>query len=425
MRILALLLFLMPVAAIADPAGIQLNLDRVSVVELANLVYGDILKENYVLDPQLIQKNDQVTVHFQTAYDKAKLSAFMVNLLSGIGITVDKKQGYTFLRSSDSEEGEELFFYRPRYRSVSYILDLAGTLFKSGRFSLQRSGISSSSALPSGAALPSSSMSSSSSTVPKAVETGTNAYSLIDKQQDAFIFRGPPSDVAKLRSLLEQIDTPAGEVLVKAVVYEVTGSDQEGSAIQSAISLLNSKLSLSINAGATPFPNALSINTANFKAVLSALSSDTRFKVVSEPFLKVKSGASARVSVGQDVPVLGNVQLDKNGNPVQSVEYKPSGVILNIKPEIRDASIDLTINQQLSNFIPTTTGVNNSPTLIKREISTQVGASEDDVIVLGGLKEEKTSSDESGFPFLPKFLWSKGTQKDTSEILLILNVKKI
>jgi len=405
--------------------GIQLNLDRVSVVELANLVYGDILKENYVLDPQLIQKNDQVTVHFQTSYDKAKLSAFMVNLLSGIGITVDKKQGYTFLRSSDSEEGEELFFYRPRYRSVSYILDLAGTLFKSGRFSLQRSGISSSSALPSGAALPASGMSASSSAAPKPVETGTNAYSLIDKQQDAFIFRGPPSDVAKLRSLLEQIDTPAGEVLVKAVVYEVTGSDQEGSAIQSAISLLNSKLSLSINAGSTQLPNSVSINTASFKAVLSALSSDTRFKVVSEPFLKVKSGASARVSVGQDVPVLGNVQLDKNGNPVQSVEYKPSGVILNIKPEIRDASIDLTINQQLSNFIPTTTGVNNSPTLIKREISTQVGASEDDVIVLGGLKEEKTSSDESGFPFLPKFLWSKGSQKDTSEILLVINVKKI
>ena len=425
MRILALVLCLFPLLSFADPTGIQLNLDRVSVVELANLVYGDILKENYVLDPQLIQKNDQVTVHFQTSYDKAKLSAFMVNLLSGIGITVDKKQGYTFLRSSDSEEGEELFFYRPRYRSVSYILDLAGTLFKSGRFSLQRSGISSSSALPSGAALPASGMSASSSAAPKPVETGTNAYSLIDKQQDAFIFRGPPSDVAKLRSLLEQIDTPAGEVLVKAVVYEVTGSDQEGSAIQSAISLLNSKLSLSINAGSTQLPNSVSINTASFKAVLSALSSDTRFKVVSEPFLKVKSGASARVSVGQDVPVLGNVQLDKNGNPVQSVEYKPSGVILNIKPEIRDASIDLTINQQLSNFIPTTTGVNNSPTLIKREISTQVGASEDDVIVLGGLKEEKTSSDESGFPFLPKFLWSKGSQKDTSEILLVINVKKI
>ena len=423
MRVLALLLCFFPLLSLADPAGIQLNLDRVSVVELANLVYGDILKENYVLDPQLIQKNDQVTVHFQTSYDKAKLSAFMVNLLSGIGITVDKKQGYTFLRSADSEQGEELFFYRPKYRSVSYILDLAGTLFKSGRFSLQRSGISSPSAMSSGTAPPASGMSATAT--PKAVETGTNAYSVIDKPQDAFIFRGPPSDVAKLRSLLEQIDTPAGEVLVKAVVYEVTGSDQEGSAIQSAISLLNSKLSLSINAGSTPLSNSVSINTANFKAVLSALSSDTRFKVVSEPFLKVKSGASARVSVGQDVPVLGNIQLDRNGNPIQSVDYKPSGVILDIRPQIRDASIDLTINQQLSNFIQTTTGVNNSPTLIKREISTQVGASEDDVIVLGGLKEEKTSSDESGFSFLPKFLWSKGSQKDTSEILLILNVQKL
>lgn len=125
------------------------------------------------------------------------------------------------------------------------------------------------------------------------------------------------------------------------------------------------------------------------------------------------------------MPVLGNVQLDKNGNPVQSVEYRPSGVILDITPEIRDEVIDLVINQQLSNFIPTTTGVNNSPTLIKREISTQVGAGPDDVIILGGLKEEKNSTDQSGFPFLPRFLWSKGVQNDTTEILLVLNVKRI
>lgn len=104
--------------------------------------------------------------------------------------------------------------------------------------------------------------------------------------------------------------------------------------------------------------------------------------------------------MGADVPVLGAVQLDKNGNPVQSAEYKPSGVILDLTPQIRGQEIEQQINQQLSSFIATTTGVNNSPTLTKREILTNVGASDGDVIVLGGLDEKRSSKDSSGLPFL-------------------------
>lgn len=117
--------------------------------------------------------------------------------------------------------------------------------------------------------------------------------------------------------------------------------------------------------------------------------------------------------------------MDRNGNPVQSVEYKPSGVIFDLKPQVREIGIDLTINQQLSTFIPTTTGVNNSPTLIKREISTRIGAVDNDVIVLGGLDEDKSSSDSSGLSFLPSFLKSKGGQNSKTQILLVLQVQKI
>jgi len=129
--------------------------------------------------------------------------------------------------------------------------------------------------------------------------------------------------------------------------------------------------------------------------------------------LKVKSGASARFAVGSDVPVLGAVQMDRNGNPRQSVEYRSSGVILELTPHVRGAVVDLSILQQLSSFARTETGVNGSPTLLKREVSTSVTAKDDELIILGGLRENRQNAETSGLPFLPALLSSRpeGTRR--------------
>ncbi|WP_312588148.1 type II secretion system protein GspD [Comamonas terrigena] len=125
-------------------------------------------------------------------------------------------------------------------------------------------------------------------------------------------------------------------------------------------------------------------NTA-LDAVYSMLEADSRFKMILSPSLRIQSGARGVFSVGQDVPVLGALSFPQGaGQGVQSVEYRSSGVIFDIKPTVRNAVIELALSQQLSDFIKTTTGVNNSPTLTKRELKTIVGLQDGDVIVLGG-----------------------------------------
>ncbi len=80
---------------------------------------------------------------------------------------------------------------------------------------------------------------------------------------------------------------------------------------------------------------------------------------------------------------------------------------------------------QISNFIPTTNGVNNSPTLIKRELSTSVGVKSNDVLVLGGLDEDKRTEDRKGLSWLPDWLGSSGKTESKTEVLLILQATKI
>ncbi|WP_370618320.1 hypothetical protein [Citrobacter meridianamericanus] len=135
----------------------------------------------------------------------------------------------------------------------------------------------------------------------------------------------------------------------------------------------------------------------------------------------MKSGYSAQFSVGQEVPVLGGVDRNQNSS-YQSIEYRNAGVILDVKPDVRGAVTDIKISQQLSNFVKTDTGVNDSPTLLKREVSTFVSVKSGDIIVLGGLAETKDSDAKTGFSFLPKSFMSSSDEKSKTDILIVLQV---
>ena len=177
--------------------------------------------------------------------------------------------------------------------------------------------------------------------------------------------------------------------------------------------------------GKQNYENFITVNAGNLDAMIELFRTDERFQVVSSPTLRVKSGSKGNFSVGSDVPVLSNVTY-QDGRPVQAIEYRSSGVIFDIQPTIKSNAIDLKINQQLSNFVKTDTGVNQSPTLIKRDIVTDVTVKSGDVIVLGGLAENKITEGETGFSFLPKgILTGKSKSNTKTDIVILLQVKMI
>jgi type II secretory pathway component GspD/PulD (secretin) len=75
-----------------------------------------------------------------------------------------------------------------------------------------------------------------------------------------------------------------------------------------------------------------------------------------EQVLRIKSGGKARFMAGQEVPTLGSISYPSSGQSVQSVDYRSSGVILEIQPDIRENAIELNVNQQISDFTSTSTG---------------------------------------------------------------------
>lgn len=97
---------------------------------------------------------------------------------------------------------------------------------------------------------------------------------------------------------------------------------------------------------------------------------------------------------------------------------------LTAKPEIREEVIELELSQELSSFVQTNTGVNNSPTLIKRSVNTRLTLVPGEVVILAGLQDTKEDGQQNRVPF---FSWLLGdqSQQQQSEILVFIEAHKI
>ena len=388
----------------------KFDFQAVNVSQIVGLVYMDALQQPYVIDPLILK--DERSVSFRFDSSKGDFRQFWKSFMDSLGFAVETRGGVDFVTVRKPESATvpvyEVFVYRPRFRSLSYLVDVLGSVFRQGAFSVERNVKT-----QPGEASPSNAPQSS-------------ASAQIQSESDTLIFQGSADDVLKLRRLLLQVDIAAGEVIVSALVYEVTTGTSDATAFSLALSLLGGKLGATIGGGVGSLVNAVTFKNSSIEAAFSALSGDSRFKAVSTPRLRVKSGAVARLIVGQEVPTLGAVSYPQAGGaPIQSVEYRSSGVILGLTPTIFEAGVDLVVDQQISDFARTETGVNSSPTLTKRALTTTVTVQDGELIVIGGLTQDKASSGSSGPTFLPSFLRSSNASDARTEVLLLMQVQRI
>lgn len=401
--------------AVADQP-LAFNFNKVSVIQLLQATYGSILKKNYIIDPALASDSRVVTISVkELKMDQVKPTVDAVLKQAGIVSRDLAGQPYFYPVSASIQPGvnlplpdsapaafpaqnnsvspaivapgqpmavamvdyEDVRFYRPRFRQPDAVQKIANAM----------------------------------------LGTGFEA-------SDVVTLAGKKDKLDKLEKLLGQFDQAPPEVVAKALIFEFTDGKNEGASFGMALKAFSEKLSVSYGP-AKALDNFIRVKNSTVDAVLSAVQGDTRFKLVSAPSVRVKDGSKGRITVGQEVPVLGNVQLDKNGNPTQSVEYRPSGVIFDIAPRVMRDRIELTLNQQISNFQPTSTSSINSPTLLKREVATTVGVESGEMIVLGGLDEEKENHATEGLSFLPRFLDTRKDEQTKSQVLLVLQVSNL
>ncbi len=394
--------------AASFPGNANFNFQMVNVGQIIQLIYAEALSQPYVISPDVL--TDSRLVSFRYESKNGEIKSFIANFLDSLGLQVKTKNGVDYVSQKTDEAKTEFqpefetFIYKPKYREVGYISRVLAPVFK-GSFSTNRS-----------IAAPDSAK------INKDVPAGS-AAAQIDQSADVLLFTGTDKEIAALQKLLPQIDDAKGQVMVRGVVYEVATTDKEGSAFSAVLSILGGKFTVS-NSGTTQLDSFIKLKTNAVDAVFSALSKDSRFNVVSKASMRVASGSIGHSSYGQEVPVLGSVSYPSGaGQAVQDVQYRSSGVIFDVRPIVRQSVVDLDVTQQLSDFVQTNTGVNNSPTLNKREVKTSLELEDGDVIVIGGLNTDKKIGASSGFSFLPRWMSAESKEINKTEIILVLYVK--
>lgn len=359
--------------------NVDFKLDSVPLPKAINIIYDEVLEKPFMMSPALVQ--DQRKVSFKVT-QKEDFEKFVQRYLQNLNVKVHTKNGVDYLEYVEPKIQRKSFVYTPIYRNANYLAELL-----------------------------------------KSNIEGDNGQSVI-ASADKLVYYGTSEDIARVKNVLASADTKGGEVVVTGYVYEVQTDEKEGSGINLLAKLLSGKLGISIGSKQN-YENFITVHAGNLDAMIELFNTDTRFNVVSSPTLRVKSGSTGNFSVGADVPVISDF-TERNDRIIQSVQYRQSGVIFNIEPIVKQSAIDLKINQQLSNFIKTDTGVNNTPTLIKRDLVTDVTVKSGDVIVLGGLAQNKLNETETGFSFLPKGMFAgKSKSNEKTDIIVLLQVRLV
>ena len=407
---------------------VVIDLQGVSLAQVVHLVYKEISPASYVLAPDLV--GDQRPVSLRWSGLPAQLPAFMNSWLETLGYSTKTQAGTLFMSRTvpaepdkEVEEPKETLIYWPRFQSAGALRELSAGVVAPDGFTSHR-GVSVGSV--SGQTSQQSSAFSSRGQAPsQPVQSAPgSALSVMDKDDRMLVFRGTQKDRERLTSFLAQVDIAAEVVSVQGAIYEVSTSSSEGSAFHLAANILRGKFGITASLGTRPGGDFLGVKVGGLEAVMGALKTDGRFKVLSAPRLSVRSGGSARLVVGQEVPTAGAVSTNGQGGTLQSVEYRQSGIIFDLSPQVFRDAVRLSLSQQVSSFVRTDTGVNNSPTLLKREAKTDLDVFGDEVVVIGGLVDTKQDGSKAGLPFLPEWMASSSSNSSASELLVLLQVTR-
>lgn len=232
---------------------------------------------------------------------------------------------------------------------------------------------------------------------------------LVDTSSNRILFTGTATDFASLRQLLRTLDTPAPQVAIEVMVAEVTLTDETslgvnlfGTEVRGDGTATGGTEGIDIGGAGL----LLTFTGPEFRAALNAQASNNRVNILQRPQLVTRSGVAARFQVGTDVPIITSqratdFQSGNNGSDVlQSVQYRQTGVILELTPVVYGDRVDIVVNQEISEVGQDVIPGISSPTILNRSVSTQIAIADGWTGVLGGLISNSYSKGNSGVPFL-------------------------
>ena len=281
-----------------------------------------------------------------------------------------------------------------------------------------------------------------------------NAIIQADEETNALIITADQNTVKNLKAVIRQLDIRRAQVLIEAIIAEITTNNSKEVGIGFAVDGTQSSdstlpvgvsnfagvgdLLVSAIGGTVPtsLPSGLSFaiggenrNGVRYGALLRALQTDTNTNILSTPNIVTLDNEEAELIVGQNLPfVTGSFTgtgSNDPANPFQTIERQDVGLTLKVTPQINEGdTVKLVLEQETSSVIPGT--LESGIATRKRSIKTSVLVDDGGILILGGLIQEEVADTESKIPLLGDipligFLFrSESTTKTKANLMVFL-----
>ena len=257
------------------------------------------------------------------------------------------------------------------------------------------------------------------------------------EKTNSLVISSDQNNINNIKNLISKLDIRRAQVLVEAIIVELSetaantlgvesvfsganseeipigmtrlnssgpdlvsiigsASDQDNAALSSSAvaSILNSK-------GLVAGIGDLTPGGDNFAAIVNAIQEDKNSNILSKPSILAMDNETAKSSDGQEIPVTTGESLGSNNqNPFRTTSRQEVGISLEVTPQINEGnSVLLDIKIEVSGVAGV---VSSGVDLItnKRTIETTALVENNEIMVLGGLIDEDLQENVNKVPVL-------------------------
>ena len=263
-----------------------------------------------------------------------------------------------------------------------------------------------------------------------------------DEGTNALIITADADEMAALEAVIARLDIRRAQVLVEAIIVELTVTDnrelglqwlfaddsgafgsniststaqtQRNQAIANAIlgnDNSNEEIGVRDVAGALAQTPGTTLgwgvvdSNLSMTVILNALETQGNANILSTPSLLTLDNQEASINVGQNVPFVTGSYTNTGGtnnvqNPFQTIERESVGITLKVTPQVNEGdSVVLDIVQEVSSLDQQILAAADIVTK-ERKVETKLLAQDGDIVVLGGLVRDDVQDSQQGVPLL-------------------------
>ena len=231
-----------------------------------------------------------------------------------------------------------------------------------------------------------------------------------DKLNNSLMIMCDNDTYQQIQDALKRLDIMPMQVQVEASIMEVSLSDSLEYGLQwyfknnmfgkSGTGMLDLDSSSGLSAAVPGFSYSLTGNDGAITGVLNALAKKSKLRVLSSPSILVLDNQTASIQVGDQQPVFKDSTTTDGGVVTQSVEYKDTGVSLEVTPHVNaNGLVKMELKQDVTDVgeIDSATGQRS---FLQRTIKSNIAVKSGETIVLGGLIRDNRADGKTGIPGL-------------------------